>query len=214
LSLTRSAGLLILQALLLNIIASSLDSIKAFAVNKFSSQNIPVNDGVAIVGIAAIVIFIVIAYYLFFQFRDYLKSKKAKQTVEANLDILLRNIEEFVKKWRVTRFLRPSYRREIQRKSMWDNKFMVRNHANAIRSSTKGVKVLVNPNDDLFTAIDETVKTMMNLSLDLEQVFESAASIKQTPESKFTEMVSIGDNICVKFRNIISELEELKGRIP
>lgn len=165
-------------------------------------------------GIAAIVIFIVIAYYLFFQFRNYLKSKKAKQTVEANFDMLLRNIEEFVKKWRVTRFLRPSYKREIQRKSMWDNKFMVRNHANAIRSSTKGVKVLVNPNENLFTSLDEVVTAMANLGLDIEQVFETVASIKQTPESKFNEMVSIGDNICVKFRNIIPELEELKNRIP
>jgi len=214
LSLARSGAFLILQALLLNIITSTLDSIKAFIVNKFSSQNIPVNDGVAIVGIAAIVIFIVIAYYLFFQFRNYLKSKKAKQTVEANFDMLLRNIEEFVKKWRVTRFLRPSYRREIQRKSMWDNKFMVRNHANAIRSSTKGVKVLVNPNENLFTSLDEVVTAMANLGLDIEQVFETVASIKQTPESKFNEMVSIGDNICVKFRNIIPELEELKNRIP
>jgi len=214
LSLARSGAFLILQALLLNIITSTLDSIKAFIVNKFSSQNIPVNDGVAIVGIAAIVIFIVIAYYLFFQFRNYLKSKKAKQTVEANFDMLLRNIEEFVKKWRVTRFLRPSYKREIQRKSMWDNKFMVRNHANAIRSSTKGVKVLVNPNENLFTSLDEVVTAMANLGLDIEQVFETVASIKQTPESKFNEMVSIGDNICVKFRNIIPELEELKNRIP
>lgn len=213
-SLARSGAFLILQALLLNIITSTLDSIKAFIVNKFSSQNIPVNDGVAIVGIAAIVIFIVIAYYLFFQFRNYLKSKKAKQTVEANFDMLLRNIEEFVKKWRVTRFLRPSYKREIQRKSMWDNKFMVRNHANAIRSSTKGVKVLVNPNENLFTSLDEVVTAMANLGLDIEQVFETVASIKQTPESKFNEMVSIGDNICVKFRNIIPELEELKNRIP
>jgi len=205
---------LILQALLLNIITSTLDSIKAFIVNKFSSQNIPVNDGVAIVGIAAIVIFIVIAYYLFFQFRNYLKSKKAKQTVEANFDMLLRNIEEFVKKWRVTRFLRPSYRREIQRKSIGDSRFMVRNHANAIRSSTKGVKVLVNPNENLFTSLDEIVMAMANLGLDIEQVFETVASIKQTSESKFNEMVSVGDNICVKFRNIIPELEELKNRIP
>lgn len=204
---------MILEAILVSVISSSLDSIKAFIVNKFSSQNIPSNDGVAIVGIAAIIIFTVIAYYLIFQFRNYLKSKKAKETVEANLDILLHDIEEFVKKWRVTRFLRPSYRREIQRKSMWGSRFMVRNHANAIRSSMKSVKVLVNPNDNLFTSLDEIVNTMMNLGLDLEQIFETAVSIRQTSESKFGEMVSIGDNICVKFRNIISELEELRGRI-
>jgi hypothetical protein len=91
---------------------------------------------------------------------------------------------------------------------------MVRNHANAIRSSTKGVKVLVNPNENLFTSLDEIVTAMANLGLDIEQVFETVASIKQTSESKFNEMVSIGDVICVKFRNIIPELEELKNRIP
>jgi hypothetical protein len=214
LSLIKSAAFLILEAILVNVISSSLDSIRAFIVNKFSSQHIPVNDGGAIVGIAAIIIFILIAYYLIRQFRNYLKSKKAKETLEANLDILIRDIEEFVKKWRVTRFLRPSYRREIQRKSMWDSKFMVRNHANAIHSSMKSVKVLVNPNDNLFTSLDEIVKTMMNLGLDLEHVFETTASIKQTSELKFNEMVSIGDNICVKFRNIISELEELRAKIP
>lgn len=213
-SVIRSAAFLILEAILVSVILSSLDSIKAFIVNKFSSQNIPPNDGVALVGIAAIVIFTVIAYYLIFELRNYLKSKKAKETVEANLDILLHDIEEFVKKWRVTRFQRPSYRREIQRKSMGGSRFMLRNHANAIRSSMKSVKVLVNPNDNLFTSLDEIVNSMMNLGLDLEQIFETAVSIRQTSESKFGEMVSIGDNICVKFRNIISELEELRGRIP
>lgn len=177
-------------------------------------QNIAVNEVVVIVGIAAIMIFTIITCYLTLQFRNYLKSKKAKETVEANLDILLHDIEDFVKKWRVTRFLRPSYRREIQRKSMGASRFMVRNHANAIRSSTKSVKVLVNPNENLFTSIDEIVKTMVNLSFDIEQVFETLASVKQTSESKFSEMVSIGDNICIEFRNIIPELEELKGKIP
>lgn len=213
-SLIRSAAFLILEAILVSVISSSLDSIKAFIVNKFSSQNIPPNDGVAIVGIAAIIIFIVIAYYLILQFRSYLKSKKAKETVQANLDILLNDIQDFVKKWRVTRFLRPSYRREIQQKSMRDSRFMVRNHANAIRSSIKSVKVLVNPNDNLFTSLDECVNTMMNLGLDLEHVFGTVASLKQTSELKLNEMVYTGDNICVKFRNIISELEELRAKIP
>jgi hypothetical protein len=55
---------------------------------------------------------------------------------------------------------------------------------------------------------------MMNLGLDLELVFETTANVKQTSESKFIEMVSVGDNICIRFRNIIPELEELKGKIP
>ena len=213
-SLARIAAFLILEALLLYIIALSLDPIKAFIVNKFSSQNVAVNDVAAIIGIAAIIIFVIITYYLILQFRNYLRSKKAKETVEANLDILLHAIEDFVKKWRVSRFLRPSYRREIQRKSMAGSRFMVRNHANAIQSGTKSVKVLVNPNDKLFTSLDEIVKTMISLGTDIEQVFENVASVKQTSESKFSEMVFIGDNICVKLRNIIPELEELRGKIP
>ena len=213
-SLARIAAFLILEALLLYIIALSPDPIKAFIANKFGSQNVTVNDVAAIIGIAAIIIFVIITYYLILQFRNYLRSKKAKETVEANLDILLHAIEDFVKKWRVSRFLRPSYRREIQRKSMAGSRFMVRNHANAIQSGTKSVKVLVNPNDKLFTSLDEIVKTMISLGTDIEQVFENVASVKQTSESKFSEMVSIGDNICVKFRNIIPELEELRGKIP
>ena len=213
-SFARIAAFLILEALLLYIIALSLDPIKAFIVNKFSSQNVAVNDVAAIIGIAAIIIFVIITYYLILQFRNYLRSKKAKETVEANLDILLHAIEDFVKKWRVSRFLRPSYRREIQRKSMVGSRFMVRNHANAIQSGTKSVKVLVNPNDKLFTSLDEIVKTMISLGTDIEQVFENVASVKQTSESKFSEMIFIGDNICVKFRNIIPELEELRGKIP
>jgi methyl-accepting chemotaxis protein len=214
LSLTRIGAFLIFEALLVYIISLCLHPIRAFIVNKFSSQIIVVNEVAVIIGIAAIIIFTIIAYYLIHQFRNYLKSKKAKETVEANLDILLHDIEDFIKKWRVTRFLRPSYRREIQRKSIGDSRFMVRNHANAIRSSTKGVKVLVNPNENLFTSLDEIVTAMANLGLDIEQVFETVASIKQTSESKFNEMVSVGDNICVKFRNIIPELEELKNRMP
>jgi hypothetical protein len=214
LSLVRSAAFLILEALLVYIIVLLIDPIKVFIVNKFTSQNIAVNEVVAIVGIAAIIIFAIIAYYLIIQFRNNLKSKKAKQTVEANLDILLHDIEDFVKKWRVTRFLRPSYRSEIQRKSIGSSRFMVRNHANAIRSGTKSVKVLVNPNDKLFTALDEIVKAMVSLGLEIEQAFENVANVKQTSESKFSEIVSIGDNICVKFRNIIPELEELRSKIP
>jgi len=91
---------------------------------------------------------------------------------------------------------------------------MIRNYANAIRSSAKNLKVLVNPNDNLFTSLDEIVNSMVNLGSELELVFETAGSIKQTAESKFNELVSVGDNICVKFRNIIPELEELKGKIP
>jgi len=214
LSPARSATFLILEALLVYVIMLFLDPIRTFFVNKFSSQYVAVNDVAAIAGVAAIIIFVIITYYLILQFRNYLRSKRAKLTVEANLDILLHDIEDFMKKWRVTRFLRLSYRREIQRKSMVGNRFMVRNHANAIQSGTKSVKVLVNPNDNLFTSLDEIVKTMVSLGLDIEQVFENVASIKQTSESKFSEMVTIGDNICVKFRNIIPELEELRGKIP
>jgi hypothetical protein len=214
LSLARNASFLILEAVLVYIISISLEPIRRFIINKFSSQNIAVNDTVATVGIAAIITFTIIAYYLIIQLRNYLKSKSAKQTVEANLDILLHEIEDFVKKWRVTRFLRPSYRREIQRKSIGGSRFMVRNHANAIRSGTKGVKVLVNPNDKLFTALDEIINTMDILGLEIEQVFETVSTIKQTSESKYSEMVSKGDNICVKFRNIIPELEELRSKIP
>lgn len=205
---------MIVEAILVYAITSLLDPVKALIVNKFSSQNIPVNEVIAIVGIAAIIAFTAIAYYLILQLRNYLKSRKAVETVEDYLDLLLFDIEDFIKKWRVTRFLRLSYRREIQRKSMWGNRFMIRNHANAIRSSAKNLKVLVNPNEKLFTSLDEIVNSMVRLSLELELVFETVGNIKQTAETKFNELISDGDNICIKFRNIIPELEVLRGKIP
>ena len=195
-------------------ITSLLDPVKGFIVNKFSSQNLPVNEVIALVGIAAIIAFTAIAYYLILQLRNYLKSRKAVETVEYNLDLLLHDIEDFSKKWRVTRFLRLSYRREIQRKSMWGNRFMIRDHANSIRCSAKNLKVLVNPNEGLFTSLDEIVNSMVHLGLELELVFETMSNIRQTAESKLNELVSEGDNICVKFRNIIPELEELRSKIP
>lgn len=195
-------------------ITSLLDPVKGYIVNKFSSQNLPVNEVIALVGIAAIIAFTAIAYYLILQLRNYLKSRKAVETVEYNLDLLLHDIEDFSKKWRVTRFLRLSYRREIQRKSMWGNRFMIRDHANSIRCSAKNLKVLVNPNERLFTSLDEIVNSMVHLGLELELVFETMSNIKQTAESKLNELVSEGDNICVKFRNIIPELEELRSKIP
>jgi len=195
-------------------ITSLLDPVKGLIVNKFSSQNLPVNEVIALVGIAAIIAFTAIAYYLILQLRNYLKSRKAVETVEYNLDLLLHDIEDFSKKWRVTRFLRLSYRREIQRKSMWGNRFMIRDHANSIRCSAKNLKVLVNPNERLFTSLDEIVNSMVHLGLELELVFETMSNIKQTAESKLNELVSEGDNICVKFRNIIPELEELRSKIP
>lgn len=205
---------MIVEAILVYAITSLLDPVKALIVNKFSSQNIPVNEVIAIVGIAAIIAFTAIAYYLILQLRNYLKSRKAVETVEDYLDLLLFDIEDFIKKWRVTRFLRLSYRREIQRKSMWGNRFMIRNHANAIRSSAKNLKVLVNPNEKLFTSLDEIVNSMVRLSVELELVFETVGNIKQTAETKFNELISDGDNICIKFRNIIPELEVLRGKIP
>ena len=210
----KSVSLLIVEAILVYAITSLLDPVKALIVNKFSSQNIPVNEVIAIVGIAAIIAFTAIAYYLILQLRNYLKSRKAVETVEDYLDLLLFDIEDFIKKWRVTRFLRLSYRREIQRKSMWGNRFMIRNHANAIRSSAKNLKVLVNPNEKLFTSLDEIVNSMVRLGLELEIVFETVGNIKQTAETKFNELISDGDNICIKFRNIIPELEGLRGKIP
>ena len=195
-------------------ITSLLDPVKGFIVNKFSSQNLPVNEVIALVGIAAIIAFTAIVYYLILELRNYLKSRKAVETVEYNLDLLLHDIEDFSKKWRVTRFLRLSYRREIQRKSMWGNRFMIRDHANSIRCSAKNLKVLVNPNERLFTSLDEIVNSMVHLGLELELVFETMSNIKQTAESKLNELVSEGDNICVKFRNIFPELEELRSKIP
>jgi hypothetical protein len=205
---------LIVEAILVYAITSLLDPVKGFIVNKFSSQNLPVNEVIALVGIAAIIAFTAIAYYLILQLRNYLKSRKAVETVEYNLDLLLHDIEDFSKKWRVTRFLRLSYRREIQRKSMWGNRFMIRDHANSIRCSAKNLKVLVNPNERLFTSLDEIVNSMVHLGLELELVFKTMSNIKQTAESKLNELVSEGDNICVKFRNIIPELEELRSKIP
>lgn len=210
----KVASLLIVEAILVYAITSLLDPVKVFIVNKFSTQNIPVNEVIALVGIAAIIAFTAIAYYLILQLRNYLKSRKAVETVEDNLDLLLHDIEDFIKKWRVTRFLRLSYRREIQRKSMWGNRFMIRNHANAIRSSAKNLKVLVNLNENLFTSLDEIVNSMVRLGLEVELVFETLANIKQTAETKFIELISDGDNICVKFRNIVPELERLRGRLP
>lgn len=205
---------MIVEAILVYTITSLLDPVKGFIVNKFSSQNIPVNEVIALVGIAAIIAFTAIAYYLILELRNYLKSRKAVETVEYNLDLLLHHIQDFSKKWRVTRFLRPSYRREIQRMSMLGSRFMIRSYANKIRSSAKKLKVLVNPNERLFTSLDEIVNSMVHLGLELELVFETVANIKQTAEPKFNELVSEGDNICVKFRNIIPELEELRGKIP
>lgn len=213
-SYIRSALLLIVEAILVYAITSLLDPVKGLIVNKFSSQNLPVNEVIALVGIAAIIAFTAIAYYLILQLRNYLKSRKAVETVEYNLDLLLHDIEDFSKKWRVTRFLRLSYRREIQRKSMWSNRFMIRDHANSIRCSAKNLKVLVNPNERLFTSLDEIVNSMVHLGLELELIFETMSNIKQTAESKLNELVSEGDNICVKFRNIIPELEELRSKIP
>jgi hypothetical protein len=207
-------SLLIVEAILVYAITSLLDPVKALIVNKFSSQNIPVNVVIAIVGIAAIIAFTAIAYYLILQLRNYLKSRKAVETVEDYLDLLLFDIEDFIKKWRVTRFLRLSYRREIQQKSMWGNRFMIRNHANEIRGSAKNLKVLANPNEKLFTSLDEIVNSMVRLGLELELVFETVGNIKQTAETKFNELISDGDNICIKFRNIIPELEVLRGKIP
>lgn len=205
---------MIVEAILVYAITSLLDPVKGLIVNKFSSQNLPVNEVIALVGIAAIIAFTGIAYYLILQLRNYLKSRKAVETVEYNLDLLLHDIEDFSKKWRVTRFLRLSYRREIQRKSMWSNRFMIRDHANSIRCSAKNLKVLVNPNERLFTSLDEIVNSMVHLGLELELIFETMSNIKQTAESKLNELVSEGDNICVKFRNIIPELEELRSKIP
>lgn len=207
----RDIGLALLGAIFGYVITLTMDSIIAVLNNELTSKNIPI---LAFVGIVSIICLTAITYYLILQLRNYLKSRKAIETVEYNLVLVLHDIDDFIKKWRVTRFLRLSYRREILRKSMWDNRFMIRNYANAIRSSAKNLKVLVNPNDNLFTSLDEIVNSMVNLGLELELVFETAESIKQTAESKFNELVSVGDNICVKFRNIIPELEELKGKIP
>ena len=89
---------MIVEAILVYAITSLLDPVKGFIVNKFSSQNLPVNEVIALVGIAAIIAFTAIAYYLILQLRNYLKSRKAVETVEYNLDLLLHDIEDFSKK--------------------------------------------------------------------------------------------------------------------
>ena len=55
---------MIVEAILVYAITSLLDPVKVLIVNKFTSQNIPVNEVIAIVGIAVIIAFTAIAYYL------------------------------------------------------------------------------------------------------------------------------------------------------
>ena len=84
------------------IIKALLDPIKRWSLNNFASQNFPINDFLAGVGIFVIVGFTAIAMLLILQLRNYLVNRSlviTEKNANQKLDELIQEIEGITLKW-------------------------------------------------------------------------------------------------------------------
>ena len=116
-----------IEAIFVYFITTLLDPIKGFILKNFTSQNFPVNDFLAVIGISAIVGFTAIAMLLILQFRNYLVNRSldiviSEKTPDEKLDDLIDEVEKFTDNWRYKHGMLVGYRRQIEINSIAGDK--------------------------------------------------------------------------------------------
>ena len=131
---------------------------------------------------------------------------------EPNLGDLLKEIEFFIQKWRKSTFLKVCYRREIEMKSMWQNRGKIREHSREIRQRIRPLRRLQGSKPTL-DSLENIINRMVDLGLEVESTFETTKTINealQTEPNRINRLMYEGDRICEDLTNIVSQLEKLR----
>jgi hypothetical protein len=216
----------VIEAVFVYIITTLLDPIKGFILNNFTSQNFPINDFIAGVGIFAIVGFTAIAVLLILQLRNYLVNRSldiviTEKNPNQKLDELIQEIEDFTNRWQFGTGMLSSYRRQIEMNSIvLDHKELSRinNYDSDIYPKIKSVRDIGVPNiNNTLDSLEQTIDKLIQFGSEMKRVYWSGKQLKvimaSQPQIK-DKLISDGDKISDEFNATLVQLRMLRKHLP
>ena len=222
----KTIGLLIVEGIFLYILNLLLDPIKGFILNKFTSQNFPINDFIAAIGIIAIIGATAIAVLLILQFRNYIVNKSldiviTEKKTNQKLDELIQEIEDFTFRWQFGIGIISSYRRQIEMNTLNGVHKEIRrinSYDSNIYPKIEFVRDIGVPSiNTTLDSLEHTIERLIKLGSEMKRVYWSIKKSKiiQASEAEIrTKLISDGDKISSEFDSGIVQLRILRKDLP
>ncbi len=133
-------------------------------------------------------------------------------TSESHIDDIIKEIEDFIKKWREGPKIVAGYRTEIEMRRMYLNRGKIKEYSTKIRKKTKPLRGLSDSK-----TIPDSLETILNkmfvLGQEIESTFASnltSSELLKIDQNKIDHLVSEGDNICRELMEVASQFERLR----
>lgn len=222
--ISKTVGFIVIEAVFVYIITTLLDPIKGFILNNFTSQNLPVDDFIAGVGISAIVGATAIAVLLILQLRNYLVNRSldiviTEKSADEKLDDLIQEIENFTTRWYIGTGIISSYRRQIEINTLrGDTKEIKKiiNHASIICRKIKSVRESEVPFYNPLYSLETTVDKLIFLGSEIKKIYWSIKqnkTILQSEPERTSKILSNGDKICGELDEAITQLQLMRKNL-
>lgn len=214
-----------MEGIFLYILNLLLDPIKGFILNKFTSQNYPINDFIAAVGISLIVATTATAVLLILQLRNYLVNRSldiviTEKNSNQKLDELIQEIEDFTNRWQFGTGMLSSYRRQIEMNSLvLDHKELrrINNYDSNIYPKIKSVRDIgVLGINNTLDSLERTIDKLIQLGSEMKKVYWSNKKFKIILESEpqiKDKLISDGDKISDEFDSTLVQLRMLRKHL-
>jgi len=222
LGILKTIGLLVVEGIFLYTLNQLLDPIKGFILNKFTSQNFPINDFIATIGIITIIGATAIGVLLILQFRNYLVNKSLdivipNKTPNEKLDELIQEIENFTTKWQEGSGVKSGYRTWVEKNWFVGDKNQIRKfleHGTNIHIKINPVKKLgISELDSALNCLVEVTDRLVKLLLEMKGNYwnmdKSKVILASDPEIP-KRIISDGDKICDDLESSVNQLHLLR----
>ena len=215
-----------IEGIFFYVLTELLDPIKGFILNKFTSQNFPINDFLAAIGISAIVGATAIAVLLILQLRNYLVNKSLdivinEKSANEKLDDLIEEIENFNNKWQYTNGIISSYKRQIDMNSIGGDRKEIKKiiqYSSNMYIKINSVKKLGVPSiNNILDSILPTVDNLVLLGSEIKSTYwsikKSKIIVASEPQIK-SKLLSNGDKICIDLDSAVVQLRLHRKYLP
>jgi len=216
----------VIEGIFFYVLTELLDPIKGFILNKFTSQNFPINDFLAAIGISAIVGATAIAVLLILQLRNYLVNKSLdivinEKSANEKLDDLIEEIENFNNKWQYTNGIISSYKRQIDMNSIGGDRKEIKKiiqYSSNMYIKINSVKKLGVPSiNNILDSILPTVDNLVLLGSEIKSTYwsikKSKIIVASEPQIK-SKLLSNGDKICIDLDSAVVQLRLHRKYLP
>ena len=202
------------------------DQITGLFMNLTSTQNIPIDEVKALLGIFFFAVACISGGILITKFIHYRKiGDSTKIIIEKNanqkLDDLIQSIEDFTNRWQFGTGILSSYRRQIEMNTLvLDHKELRRimDYGSIIYPRIKSLREIGVPNsNNILDSLEQTVDKLVQLGSEMKRVYWSNKKFKiileSEPKIKNT-LISDGDKISGEFDSVIVQLGMLRKHLP